>query len=142
MARPKKQVTENTFRTVGQYFLDRLKSYKTREGILVDDDDSFTAEKQLKFINYESDLYRKNRILATRALNAWCRKWVTREAMKKMWAALRQKKFYRDNKPCQVTLDSMAHYELKEYAKRHNLTFSEAIRQLVEIVKTEYENDE
>jgi macrodomain Ter protein organizer (MatP/YcbG family) len=140
MARPKKQITEDTFWTVGQYFIDKCKDYRTREELFFEDEDDYTAEKQLKFIHYESDFYRENRKLAVKALNAWCRKWVTPVAMKRMWAALRQKKFHQNKAKQQVTLDSMAHYVLKEYAKHHKLTLSEAIRQLVEIVETEYED--
>ena len=71
-------------------------------------------------------------------MNGWMRYHITETGIRRMWAAMRQKDFHRESGKRQITVDSMAHFQLKTYAEEQNLTISEAIIKLIEIVGDEF----
>ena len=60
-------------------------------------------------------------------LNEWVNLWLTPSARKRMWASLRQK-LYKDRRKARVIMVSdEAYAALSDIAKRHQMTFSDAI---------------
>lgn len=131
MARPKKTIEKDMLWEVGKYFLNRLNAGE--DGFLKNPiDSSYVAKKQLKYILWDNSYYRKNPAAEMKAMNGWMCYHVTPTGVKKMWSAMRQKKLHRKRTKQQITVDASAHDQLTAYAKRYNLTLSNAIKRLVE----------
>lgn len=65
-------------------------------------------------------------------LNVWVTKWLTPNARTRMWSTLRQKTFRRKHEIRVLTISDEAYGILRDFAKRHQVTFSNAIECLTQ----------
>ncbi len=130
MGRPRKKIDEHDCWLVGTYFLEKMRKFKP--DCLYDPEYSIDAKDQLYNILYANKVFQERTDLQGRALNAWCRKWITQEAMGKMWAAMRQRQHHDRHKPQAVPLDRKVHARLREYAKQQEVTLSQAVGKLLD----------
>ncbi len=129
MGRPRKQIVADDCWLVGTYFLEKMRKFEP--DCLYYPEYSSDPIEQLQNIVYVNRVLQERTDLQCRALNAWCRKWITPEAMAKMWTALRQRQYQNRHKPLAVTLERQVHARLREYAEKEELTFSQAVDELL-----------
>ena len=63
-------------------------------------------------------------------LQEWINKYLTQDQIKKLRVYLRVTKSRKNKEQKNITITPEAHYKLSEYAKRNNVTLSEAINKL------------
>ncbi len=130
MGRPRKQIQEDDCWLVGTYFLEKMRKFEP--DCLYDHEYSSDANEQLQNIVYANRVLQERRDLQCRTLNAWCRKWITQEAMSKMWTALRQRQYHSRHKPQAITLERDIHARLRKYAEKQGVTLSQAVGNLLD----------
>lgn len=129
MARPKKQVTTDNDAFLRAY-LNRALSNPARDGMI-------KAGSRLVALS-ELNMTVKSPVAATQK---WVETWLTEEAKSRMWATLRQHRYKVRHAVRMVALTDNAYTMLTNYAKRHKVTFSQAIEHLVEEEKTKKDKE-
>lgn len=124
MAPPRKQVTPDMALTVYHYFKD---NWDRHDGFLKDADGAYLAKDALDGVR---DLVADRKKQAG-AMQAWMDEHATPEGVKRMWAAMRQKRYQRVNRPVLVALAPETHASLRDLSKRYKMTLPLLVDKLV-----------
>lgn len=124
MAPPRKQVSPADSYQVYQYFRD---NWRRKDRFLKDPDRARDPEKVLEKIGDGAWIDDED----AQAMQAWMDRYVTPEGVKRMWTAIRQRKYQLDKHPALVALDRGVHWRLKELSSRYRITLSDLVDRLL-----------
>ena len=124
MAPPRKQVSPAESSQAYQYFRD---NWSRRDRFLKDPGRPRKPEKALEKIGDGPWLDDEG----AQAMQAWMDRYVTPEGIRRMWTAMRQRKYQLDKQPALVALDRGVHWRLKDLAKRYSVTLSVLVDRLL-----------
>lgn len=124
MAPPKKQVSPDESYEVYRYFRD---NWRRRDRFLIDPDRTERPERALEEIG--SGVWFEEE--GAKAIQEWVDAYVTPAGIKRMWTAMRQRKYQLDKQPTLVALDRDVHSRLKDLAVSHNITLSDLVDRLL-----------
>lgn len=124
MAPPKKQVSPAEAIHVYHYFRDNWKRY---DRFLKDPDTprrSADALEKIRDLQWDEEECAK-------AMQAWMDEHVTPAGVKRMWGAMRQRKYQLEKHPVLVALEPETHFQLAHMAKRYNITLTKMVEKLI-----------
>lgn len=124
MARPRKEVTEDNVDLILEY-LNRATTNPTCGEMI----NGGSLQAALVELNSGD----QNKIDSTQK---WLNTWLTDDARKRMWAALRQKRYKQNHSVRMVALSNEAFRLLSDHAILHKMTLSQAVEQLLKDSKT------
>ncbi len=123
MAMLKKQISSDHLWIVINYFYRAVKDNRL-EGL--QEVEKVKASQALKKLMEEKD-----KKILTSSLHAWIEKYVSQTNWRKCFGTLRQLKYRSQRQAKMLTVDGKAYHRLKRYAKKENLSLSQAIEELL-----------